>query len=475
MFNLQSGIHRRRFPAPLSPAQARKLKLQPSRPEGNHLSEVGTQTFEPGEGKHTRDVTGIVVDNLNQVVITCGLDGKVKFWNFATGLLLHQLDWSSMAANTGLKYHRSSDLAALSCDDLSIRVIDIETRKLVRELWGCVGQISDFCFSNDGRWVIAASMDSVIRVWDLPTGHLIDAIRIASACTALSFSTTGEFLATAHADSIGINVWSNRSLFANVSSRHVQEDEIAHSSLPSVSGEGGEALLEAAYQEAEPEEGSDDEGLPTSAMDQLSAGMTTLSLVPRSRWQTLLHLDTIAARNKPIEPPKAPEKAPFFLPSLESSKQMVLPPVKSPSDELAVSAAERSRISALQRNMADRPFTALLGASSGDPEPFIKHVKSLPPSAADIEIRSLNPLASPNELVLFVNALTRRLRRRQDYEVVQAWMAVFLKVHGEVIAEDASVKEALRDWRDAQNSEAKRLGSLAGYCSGVVAFLRSTR
>jgi hypothetical protein len=33
----------------------------------------------------------------------------------------------------------ASELVAFSCDDLSIRVIDLETRKLVREFWGCVG------------------------------------------------------------------------------------------------------------------------------------------------------------------------------------------------------------------------------------------------------------------------------------------------------------------------------------------------
>lgn len=38
--------------------------------------------------------------------------------------------------------------------------------------------------------------------------------------------------------------------------------------------------------------------------------------MPRSRWQTLLNLETIKARNKPKEAPKAPERAPFFLPTL---------------------------------------------------------------------------------------------------------------------------------------------------------------
>ena len=32
-------------------------------------------------------------------------------------------------------------------------------------------------------------------------------------------------------------------------------------------------------------------------------------------WRSLFHLELIRARNKPIEPPKAPEAAPFFLPT----------------------------------------------------------------------------------------------------------------------------------------------------------------
>lgn len=63
------------------------------------------------------------------------------------------------------------------------------------------------CFSNDGRWIVAASTDRIIRVWDLATGHLIDVVRSQSVCIALAFSNTGEFLATAHEEDIGINIW----------------------------------------------------------------------------------------------------------------------------------------------------------------------------------------------------------------------------------------------------------------------------
>lgn len=91
----------------------------------------------------------------------------------------------------------------------------------------------------------------------------------------------------------------------------------------------------------------------------------------------------------------------------------------------------------------------------------------------------------------FVEALTWRLRQRRDYELVQAWMAVFLRVHGGEIAggtgqggmnedgegygEGEELREALREWRAVQDGEGKRLGALVGYCSGVLAFLRSER
>ncbi|KAL8978091.1 MAG: hypothetical protein Q9205_006242, partial [Flavoplaca limonia] len=173
---------------------------------------ANTPCFKPGTGKHRKAVTGLLVDPLNRKVISCGIEGKVKFWDFHSGVLQDEIDWSPMVAITAARYYRPSDLIAFSCDDLSIRVIDLETKKLVRELWGCLGQINDFCFSNDGRWIIAASMDSVVRVWDLPTTHLINAFPVESPCTALAFSETGEYLATAHADSVGINLWNNRTL-----------------------------------------------------------------------------------------------------------------------------------------------------------------------------------------------------------------------------------------------------------------------
>jgi U3 small nucleolar RNA-associated protein 21 len=80
MYNLQSGQHRRRFPARLTPAEAKKYKLQQLQAEES-MFEVDMDTprrFAKGEGKHKGPVTGLAVDGMNRTIISSSDDGKVK-------------------------------------------------------------------------------------------------------------------------------------------------------------------------------------------------------------------------------------------------------------------------------------------------------------------------------------------------------------------------------------------------------------
>ncbi|CUS15551.1 unnamed protein product [Tuber aestivum] len=438
MYNIQSGIKRRQFPEPVSAATAKCLK--------NSTGPV--KLGMTGIGKHMKAVRGIVIDSLNRVVISTSLDGKVKFWDFNTGIIIHEIDWSTSGAITKARLHRHSDLLAASCDDLCIQVVDIEIYKI--RAWGAQGRISDFCFSNDGRWVLGASADRVIRVWDLPTRHIINGIRTKSDVTAMAFSGTGEFLATAHVDSVGINLWTNRTLFRHVPTRHLDEKDIVDMTAPFASGEGGVSAIEAALNPQG--DGEDDCTGTYTTVNQLSSNMLTMSLVPRPRWQTLLNLDVIEQRNKPKEAPGTPEKAPFFLPPLGHT-------------------AERSRVLRMSRDSGESTFTKLLreaaDCNNGDYTVILAHLKALSPSTADLEIRSLQV----NELVPFVRAMTQRLRSRRDYELVQTWVNAFLKCHPEAVMSEEDVRDELRKWMVEQKREASRLAELVGYCSRVAGFL----
>jgi U3 small nucleolar RNA-associated protein 21 len=80
MHNLQSGQHRQRFPSRLTPAEAKKLKLQQLQDEDDPFETTLQKSpkFFKGQGRHKGAITGLAVDGLNRVVISCSDDGKVK-------------------------------------------------------------------------------------------------------------------------------------------------------------------------------------------------------------------------------------------------------------------------------------------------------------------------------------------------------------------------------------------------------------
>lgn len=459
MFNLQSGIHRQRFPPKITAAVAKKLREQQLIIDG--------EDSKSARG-HTNTITGVIVDSLNQIVLSSSLDGWIIFWDFLTGRLVHRIQLDS-AAPTAMQHNQTSGLVSLACDDLCIRILDIETRKMVRELWGCVGQIYDHCFSHDGRWIVACSMDSIVRIFDLATGHMIDAFRTAT-CTNVAFSSTGEFLATTHGGSIGISIWNNKTLSMHVPIRQIDEES-------GVIDLTTDASFNASSQLAVEDSADSDDLINAidgvSDIDQLDSKLLTLSLVPQSRWQTLLNLESIRERNKPVQPPEKPKAAPFFLgSSLTNGNKDGLQYSAEDTATQVIEATERSRISKLASlQPVASPFTTLLRDSADDSAEVLGHLTELSPSAADIEIRSLTIA----EMSVFVRALTAQLRRRKDFELVNTWMSVFLKMHGDFISEVVDLREAVLEWRDTMRSEEQRLAELVGYVKGVVGFLRSAR
>ncbi|KAF2153820.1 WD40 repeat-like protein [Myriangium duriaei CBS 260.36] len=491
-FNLQSGMHRQRFPPRLTNNQAKQLKLKLAKDSEENIdleTESGRTHFYRGQGRHSAPVTGLAVDNLNHTLISADASGRVKFWSFASGALEHELDWSNIAGRINqLRLHRGSELVAFSCADAAIRVLDISTHKVVRELRisrsGSTGLSStpftDLAFSPDGRF-LAAAVDQYVAVFDLPTGHLVDLFRLHSTCTALSFSPTGEYLATATTASVGVDIWTNRTLFTHVPTRHLDAIAVAaildSTSLPTAPIPAGTtlSLLPSA------EDSDNDSDTPPSDDDTdslLASSLTTLSLLPRSRWQNLLYLDSVRARNRPTEPPKKPEKAPFFLPSTGGLAPSIAPAASQANDEpdLAVLEAERSRI--MRMSSRGGESTALFRAAQhGKYDPLVAHMKSLSPAAADVAIRSLSVASSDgiNECALFVAMLTSLLRGRSDFELGQAWMGVWLRVHADVVVADAETRERVREWQGALEEEKERIERLVGYVRGMTGYLGAGR
>ncbi|KAJ3868324.1 Utp21 specific WD40 associated putative domain-containing protein [Lentinula novae-zelandiae] len=440
MWNMQSGIRRRTF------------RVGPCPPE------VAGRFQTTVKGTKERSVTGLATDSLNTMVIASTLDGTVNFFDFHTANLDHAVILPSAAVSMVLQ--RDNGLLAVVCDDMVVRLVDIETKTVVREFGGFRGRVLDITFSPDSRWLITTSLDSIIRTFDIPTGRLIDAFRTSSVATSVSFSPTNDFIATAHVDSVGVFLWANRAQYTEVAFRTVVEDEIAIVDLPSMQGvaDGEESLspLEALAAQVD----------VFSTPPKLDGDLITLTLLPRSKWQTLLNLEIIQQRNKPKEPPKAPEKAPFFLPTLPGVETRFVTEPKRASQN-----PSRRLEQAIQN--AESVFLQRLHGEdvNGDYESFFSFSKTLSAAAADFELQSLMTLDS---LRTFINALTQRLLSHQDFEAVQAFLNVFLRMHADTIVSNSELHDDVERLMKVQRTESQRILELIASSLGALGFVRDT-
>ncbi|KDR73654.1 hypothetical protein GALMADRAFT_100477 [Galerina marginata CBS 339.88] len=445
MWNMQSGIKRKSF------------ILGPCPPE------VAARFYSGLAKRSERSITGLATDSLNRVVIASTLDGTVNFFDFQSSKLEHTLVLPSTAVSIML--HRDSGLLAVICDDMAVRIIDIETRRVVRELTGFHGRILDITFSPDSRWLVVSSLDSVIRTFDIPTGRLIDAFRTSSLAASISFSPTNDFLATAHVDSVGVFLWANRAQYTNVSFQSISDNEIFEVSLPSTQGVAEDEALEALTALKVSDAAIDVFSTPP----QLDGELITLTLLPRSRWQTLLNVEVIQQRNKPKEAPKAPEKAPFFLPTLPGVETRFASAVMDAAKE---SKKPTRRLEKAMNGTESVFFQKLAAeASDGDYDNFFNYVKMLSPAALDLELRSLVTLDS---LALLINALAQRLQSHRDFEAVQAIQNVFLRMHGDVLIANQEMQPDLEKLTHVQRRESQRVLELIASSLGTLGFVRDT-
>ncbi|KAI0333500.1 Utp21-domain-containing protein [Cubamyces sp. BRFM 1775] len=449
MYNMQSGILRRTFNIGPCPANVpSRFRLTPN-----------------GKKKEERCITGIASDALDRVLVASTLDGTINFFDFHTAALEHTLVLPSAAVSITL--HRDSGLLAVICDDLVLRIVDIETRRIVRELGGFRGRILDLAFSPDSRWLVTTSMDSIIRTFDIPTGRLIDLFRTSSVATSVTFSPTNDFLATSHVDSVGVYLWANRAQYSEVSFQSIVEDDVVDVALPSMQGVAEDEALEALSALTVQEQSTDVFVTPP----QLDGDLVTLTLLPRARWQTLLNLEVIQQRNKPKEPPKAPEKAPFFLPTLPGVEPRFALEQKQAEEKKKKETKRLQRAAGSSESIFFKKLSEAHAAESSDYEDFFNYAKALSPAAMDLELRSLVSIEAQQ---MFLAALTHRLHSHRDFEAVQTFMAVFLRMHGEVLASNAELQHDLETLADAQRKESERLLELLASSLGTLSFVRDT-
>lgn len=257
---------------------------------------------------------------------------------------------------------------------------------------------------------------------------------------SLNLSPTGEFLATAHVRNVGIFLWSNRTLYSHVSLKAIGKDDvIPEMGLPGSSAEIDEE--EDAVVAAEPDYVSP---------ERLDGDLITMSAVTRSRWQNLLDIDIIRRRNEPREGPKVPESAPFFLPTIPSLQLRFDLSLDARSAEKAKTRPDAH--SAMQAHTSFGQSLLTKVAASDDFSDAVERLKAMGPSAIDFEIQSLSMVESCSEqsMLQFMKMIRYMMDRKTDFELSQAYLAVFLKWHGTTISANERLRNYIREVGEAQ-------------------------
>uniref|UniRef100_A0A1A9ZFS9 Uncharacterized protein n=1 Tax=Glossina pallidipes TaxID=7398 RepID=A0A1A9ZFS9_GLOPL len=435
---------------------------------GQHRGSYGN----PG---HKAAVRGVVVDNLNQMLVSGCSSGLLKFWHFREKV---EEPWKTMRLLEGIAFmrsHRDSSIIAVALINYIILVIDLDTKGIIRKFEGHSAKLNDLTFSPDSRWIISASMDATIKVWDLPSSYMIDQFRVEKPCISMTMSPTGDFLATAHVSCLGIYLWANRTLFNRVSLHSTNPRVDAPlvelpSNLDVERTKVGKELVGSHELVFNQEENLEQIDFVYLTPRQLSNNVISISNLPALKWQNMLHLDIIKRRNKPKCPPNVPKLAPFFIPTLSGVEMEYDVSMENVGRKKSGSKISKHSLGNHLTNFGNLVEST---ASSTDYETVVNRLKQMNPADIDFEVKSLDPLSDGKVMIQFVKIIQHMLLSNIDFELVQSYLSIFLRHHGLALFEFSEVIENLKNVTKLQEASWDKIEKKLMFGIGVVATLRN--
>ncbi|KAF6153344.1 hypothetical protein GIB67_003534 [Kingdonia uniflora] len=435
---------------------------------------------------HDGQVVGVSCDATNAIMISAGFHGDIKVWDFKERELKSR--WEVGCSLVKIVYHRPNGLLATVADDFVIRLFDVVALRMVRKFEGHTDRVTDMCFSEDGKWLLSSSMDGSLRIWDVILARQIDAVHVDVSITSLSLSPNMDVLATSHVDQNGVYLWVNQAMFSGASTLdlYASGKNVLSVKLPAVSANKGSEDMDSGNC-IEPQPEIKDIVCAPQFSFQIP-DLVTLSLLPKSQWQSLINLDIIKERNRPIEPPKKPENSPFLLTSVPSvsgevafrSNDLV------PKDKDTKGGELENSLKKL--NVTSSQFLRLL-QSSAEVEnfsAFTNYIQSLSPSTLDMELRMLQIIDDEDqqepekrpELVyieLLMDYFTYEVSCRNNFEFIQAVIRLFLKIHGETVRRQSKLQDKARELLEIQSSVWQRIDKLFQSSRCMVTFLSNSQ
>ncbi|AET40931.1 Swd3p Ecym_7078 [Eremothecium cymbalariae DBVPG len=151
---------------------------------------------------HTAPVLSLVYNCKGNLLCSSSMDESIKEWDILTGTVLKTMSaHSDPVVSIDVPVCDSTILSSGSYDGL-IRIFDTKTGHCLKTLtydkdWQTddgVVPISQVKFSENGKFLLVRSLDSVVKIWDFIRGCVVRTFKIPGGCKRSKYSCGMDFL-----------------------------------------------------------------------------------------------------------------------------------------------------------------------------------------------------------------------------------------------------------------------------------------
>jgi len=103
----------------------------------------------------------------------------------------------------------------------------------------------------------------------------------------------------------------------------------------------------------------------------------------------------------------------------------------------------------------------------------MEKLSSMNPASVDLEIRSLSLANNMKEVMLFLEFLQNQLVSNRNFELVQSFLNVFLKIHGSLISENEEITSKFEELIEKQKEAWQRLQDNLHHTLCLIDFCRN--
>ncbi len=139
-------------------------------------------------------------------VVACG-DGTISVVN-ADPIGIKKQIKNSIKSARALAINRDSNQLAVAYSDMYIRIFDLTSFSVIKEINAHKNSVFTLCFSPDGKWLLSGGRDARLNTWNVTSDYTLENSIAAHlyAINHICYSPDGKYFATCSMDKT-VKIW----------------------------------------------------------------------------------------------------------------------------------------------------------------------------------------------------------------------------------------------------------------------------